>query len=235
MYFLASSFTDFWRRINIYWKDFMMKVFYYPALLRVRKRGEHHARWSRPRSGLRRTWALHAYQMFWIRGSYTFTWNDPLFWTILCGLVTINALAEAKFGRRRALSGESRDWRAGAFIALKTAGNLHGDLCAVELLEQRIARILVLALAGSALLMPSPAQAATFAFVVAGVVLCLATLLAWNAWVAPLINRQFEWRVGLVLAELFLLNAISISAIYLRLGLGGPTCRVGPLRGTERQ
>ena len=29
-YFLAASFTDFWRRINIYWKDFMMKVFYYP-------------------------------------------------------------------------------------------------------------------------------------------------------------------------------------------------------------
>ena len=32
-YFLASSFTDFWRRINIYWKDFMMKVFYYPGVL----------------------------------------------------------------------------------------------------------------------------------------------------------------------------------------------------------
>src|SRR3546814_6825063 len=29
-YCLSSSFTDFWRRINIYWKDFMMKIFYYP-------------------------------------------------------------------------------------------------------------------------------------------------------------------------------------------------------------
>ena len=38
-YFLASSFTDFWRRINIYWKDFMMKLFYYPAYFR-RKRGD---------------------------------------------------------------------------------------------------------------------------------------------------------------------------------------------------
>ena len=35
LYFLASSFTDFWRRINIYWKDFMMKVFYYPVVLRA--------------------------------------------------------------------------------------------------------------------------------------------------------------------------------------------------------
>ena len=39
-YLLASSFTDFWRRINIYWKDFMMKVFYYPAFFRLRKLGE---------------------------------------------------------------------------------------------------------------------------------------------------------------------------------------------------
>jgi len=30
-YFLAHSFTDFWRRINIYMQDFMLKLFYYPA------------------------------------------------------------------------------------------------------------------------------------------------------------------------------------------------------------
>ncbi len=38
-YFLASSFTDFWRRINIYWKDFMMKIFFYPAYFALSKRG----------------------------------------------------------------------------------------------------------------------------------------------------------------------------------------------------
>ena len=27
-YYFASSFTDFWRRINIYWKDFMLKIFF---------------------------------------------------------------------------------------------------------------------------------------------------------------------------------------------------------------
>ncbi|MGD0271573.1 MAG: hypothetical protein ABSB14_21065, partial [Candidatus Sulfotelmatobacter sp.] len=30
-YLLASSFTDFWRRTNIYWKDFMVKIVYYPV------------------------------------------------------------------------------------------------------------------------------------------------------------------------------------------------------------
>ena len=38
-YLLASSFTDFWRRINIYWKDFMLKLFFYPAYFRLRKLG----------------------------------------------------------------------------------------------------------------------------------------------------------------------------------------------------
>jgi D-alanyl-lipoteichoic acid acyltransferase DltB (MBOAT superfamily) len=27
-YYLAASFTDFWRRINMYWKEFMLKIFY---------------------------------------------------------------------------------------------------------------------------------------------------------------------------------------------------------------
>ncbi|NIO08549.1 MAG: hypothetical protein GTO40_11300, partial [Deltaproteobacteria bacterium] len=36
-YFLASNFTDFWRRANIYWKDFMLKVVYYPTYFRLRK------------------------------------------------------------------------------------------------------------------------------------------------------------------------------------------------------
>ena len=42
LYFLASSFTDLWRRINIYWKDFMIKVFYYPTYFRIRQWGADH-------------------------------------------------------------------------------------------------------------------------------------------------------------------------------------------------
>ena len=34
-YLLASSLTDFWRRINIYWKDFMVKVVYFPVYFPV--------------------------------------------------------------------------------------------------------------------------------------------------------------------------------------------------------
>ena len=38
-YLLASSFTDFWRRINIYWKDFIMKLFFYPAFFALKRIG----------------------------------------------------------------------------------------------------------------------------------------------------------------------------------------------------
>ena len=39
-YFLASSFTDIWRRINIYWKDFMTKVFFLPAFFAPARLGD---------------------------------------------------------------------------------------------------------------------------------------------------------------------------------------------------
>src|SRR4029077_15231922 len=39
LYYLSSSFTDFWRRINIYWKDFITKLFFYPLHFRLRKWG----------------------------------------------------------------------------------------------------------------------------------------------------------------------------------------------------
>ena len=39
-YLFSSSFTDFWRRINIYWKDFIQKIVFNPAYFRLRKRGE---------------------------------------------------------------------------------------------------------------------------------------------------------------------------------------------------
>jgi hypothetical protein len=119
-YFLASSFTDFWRRINIYWKDFMMKIFYYPVFLRLRAFGMTSALVISTLFVFFVTWALHAVQWFWLRGSYLFTWNDVLFWTILGLLVVVNALYEAKFGRRRSLGRRERTIKEQVVLVLKT-------------------------------------------------------------------------------------------------------------------
>lgn len=121
-YFLASSFTDFWRRINIYWKDFMLKVFYYPAYFKLRRLGTTPALILSTLFVFLMTWFLHAYQWFWLRGTVLFVWQDILFWTFLGMLVVINSLYEAKHGRQRTLGKAEWTWRRASTVALKTAG-----------------------------------------------------------------------------------------------------------------
>ncbi|MCL4760674.1 MAG: hypothetical protein KJ018_02585 [Burkholderiales bacterium] len=104
-YLLASSFTDFWRRINIYWKDFMQKVFYYPALFRLRRLGTTAAMVVATLFVFVLTWFLHAWQWFWLRGTTLLVAQDVLFWTFLGALVVVNALYEVRHGRRRRLGG----------------------------------------------------------------------------------------------------------------------------------
>jgi hypothetical protein len=121
LYFLASSFTDLWRRINIYWKDFMMKVFYYPIYFRIRH-------WDNSTSLVFATafvffltWFFHAYQWFWLRGTFLLTTPDMLFWFILACLVVVNTLYEARRGRKRTLGQPALTVRDIAAMALRTA------------------------------------------------------------------------------------------------------------------
>lgn len=102
-FYLASSFTDFWRRINIYWKDFMTKVFYYPVFFKLRRRGETFALVVSTFLVFFITWALHSYQWFWLLGSVLLSWPDALFWGILAVLLVGNSLREVRYGRKRQL------------------------------------------------------------------------------------------------------------------------------------
>ena len=72
-YLLATGFTDYWRRINIYWKDFMIRLFFNPVVFRLK-------RWPQPAAlavgtvtVFLATWCVHAYQSFWLRGSWGFS------------------------------------------------------------------------------------------------------------------------------------------------------------------
>ncbi|MGH8223069.1 MAG: hypothetical protein ACREQZ_08850, partial [Woeseiaceae bacterium] len=100
-YYLANSFTDFWRRINIYWKDFMMKLFYFPIYLSIRRWGLTLAMILATLATFFITWLLHSYQWFWLRGTFTLHPQDMIFWGILAVLVTANSLYEEKYGRKR--------------------------------------------------------------------------------------------------------------------------------------
>ncbi len=99
-YLLARSIMDLWRRINIYWKDFMVKIVYFPVYFRLRKRGDTRAQLLATGAVFLVTWFLHAYQWFWLRGDLLFSWPDTAFWAILGGLVVVNLLLEQRARRR---------------------------------------------------------------------------------------------------------------------------------------
>lgn len=122
-YLLASSFTDFWRRINIYWKDFMQKVFYFPAVFALKRFGTTQAVIGATMFVFLLTWFLHSYQWFWLRGTWLFVWQDVLFWAVLGVLVVINSLYEIKYGRKRSLGTKKGfDARGFALTVAKTFG-----------------------------------------------------------------------------------------------------------------
>jgi D-alanyl-lipoteichoic acid acyltransferase DltB (MBOAT superfamily) len=121
-YLLATSFTDYWRRINIYWKDFMVRVVFHPLMFRWKK-------WPQPRalalataSVFVVTWALHAYQSFWLRGRWGFSLTDALFWGILGLLVIVNVQRDAQTSRARRERLAAGGTRAVALRAFKTVG-----------------------------------------------------------------------------------------------------------------
>jgi hypothetical protein len=122
LYLLASSFTDFWRRINIYWKDFVMKLFFYPTHYKLRKMGPLGALSVATLVTFLATWLLHSWQWFWIRGTPLLNWKDFSFWMILGVLVLVAAIYEATRGRKRTLRPSQVTLRQRLIRGLQAAG-----------------------------------------------------------------------------------------------------------------
>lgn len=120
-YFLSSSFTDYWRRTNIYWKDFLQKIFFNPIFFRLnRQMGTTASMVIATLTAFFATWALHSYQWFWIRREFPVTWQDITFWSVMGLAVLVNMLVEARRGRRRRLTRPVRSARADLGLALRT-------------------------------------------------------------------------------------------------------------------
>jgi hypothetical protein len=121
-YCVASSFTDFWRRINIYWKDFMMKLFYMPIYFRLKRFGATNALVWSTLIVFAATWLLHSYQWFWLRGDFPIAWQDGVFWLTLAVFVVVNSVYEIEHGRARSLSTDSWNLAAAVVQGLRSAG-----------------------------------------------------------------------------------------------------------------
>src|SRR6266699_4358175 len=122
LYYLATSFTDFWRRINIYWKDFVMKLFFYPTHFALRRIGTLAAMSVATLATFLATWLLHSWQWFWIRGTPLFNWKDFSFWMILAVLVLVTAIYETIRGRKRTLTPSRVTLRRRLILGLQAAG-----------------------------------------------------------------------------------------------------------------
>ena len=120
-YLLATGFTDYWRRVNIYWKDFMVRIVFNPVVFGLS--------WPRPVAlavatvvVFTVTWALHAYQSFWLAGAWGVTVPDALFWGILGALVLVNVQLNARRTRPAAPQGAAWSPRTSPGARPATAG-----------------------------------------------------------------------------------------------------------------
>lgn len=100
LYYLAHSFTELWRRINIYWTDFMMKAVFYPTYFKVKHLGPRRTLAVATTAVFVTTWILHSYQWFWLRGGFPLTPQDTIFWGVLGALVIGGALRESAAGKK---------------------------------------------------------------------------------------------------------------------------------------
>jgi hypothetical protein len=121
-YFVANSFTDFWRRANPYWRDFMVKICYYPIYFRLGRFGTMSRLALATAIVFVATWFFHAYQWYWLRGSPLLSAPDITFWALFGVVVLINSLREAKHGRKRSLSRKSWGIRDAVTVSLQALG-----------------------------------------------------------------------------------------------------------------
>ncbi len=112
LYWLSASVNDFWRRANIYWKDFMLKLFYLPAFFRLRKQGQTQAFVLATAWVVFSTWWLHSYQWFWLRGEFPVKWQDGVFWCVIGALMVWNTLREQRLSRARGRRAAAQGMRA---------------------------------------------------------------------------------------------------------------------------
>jgi hypothetical protein len=121
-YFLASSCTDIWRRINIYWKDYMTKVFFWPAFYQLRGWGRRTALVAATFWVFLATWFLHSYQLFWLVGDLSFSPKVAYLWLGAGLVVAVNLLLDQAWAARNPTGPKGWSALRAALRSLQVAG-----------------------------------------------------------------------------------------------------------------
>ena len=123
-YFLASSFIDIWRRINIYWKDFMSNLIFMPTFFRLRRRiGDRQAVTLAVLCVFVATWLAHSWQIFWLTdGTFPLTVLDGQLWLGAGVVVAINSVFDRRNLRHRGQARRAFSWRRAGLHTLCVMG-----------------------------------------------------------------------------------------------------------------
>ncbi|MGB3591791.1 MAG: hypothetical protein WBA16_08940 [Nonlabens sp.] len=114
--FFASGFNDLWRRVNIYWREALIKLVYFPVYFALKRTYRSHAVVLAIIAVFAFNWFLHGYQLLWMTGYFPFIPNDILFWFLIGMGVMVNTIyLKNRLNKKRE---ETR--RSEMFLVLKT-------------------------------------------------------------------------------------------------------------------
>lgn len=99
-FYLSTSFNDYWRRTNIYYKDFINKVFYNPSYFIFKKYGASISIVISIVIAFSITWALHSWQFLWLQGVFPIKSSDLIFWAVFCVSLILNSLYENNVSKK---------------------------------------------------------------------------------------------------------------------------------------
>lgn len=105
-YFLADGFSDLWKRINSYWRDFILKVFYYPFYLKIKSKQFTLTLVITVLVSFVLNWFMHSYQWLWILGNFPVTIIDLIFWGSFGVLVAMSAFWQRTQSLKKSLTGK---------------------------------------------------------------------------------------------------------------------------------
>jgi hypothetical protein len=95
--FLIDNFRDIWRRINVYWRDFMVKLVYYPLYFKLRKKTKA-AILITSLTTLTISAMLHGWQWFWLQGTFVLHAPGIIFWCVIGLVISINLAMQNPVG-----------------------------------------------------------------------------------------------------------------------------------------
>lgn len=103
-YLFSTSFIDFWRRINIYFRDFVIKFIFHPCYFYFKKLGHRRSFFLSIILVLFGSWFLHGLIYLFAFGKFRFTPGESIFWLIWGFAIFISSYYEEKRKPKKIIS-----------------------------------------------------------------------------------------------------------------------------------